>query len=122
MNGLLIVAHGSRKKPSNEEVQALARQIGALAAGVYDRVACGFVQFAEPTVESQIEKIVSEGVENIVLFPFFLGSGSHVSDDIPQLVQDTQSRHPGLRIRVTPHLGILDGLAQLIFDRVREFD
>jgi sirohydrochlorin cobaltochelatase len=122
MNGLLIVAHGSRKKPSNEEVLALARQIGALATGVYDRVACGFVQFAEPTAESQIEKIVSEGVENIVLFPFFLGSGSHVSNDIPQLVQETRSRHPGLRIRVTPHLGTLDGLAQLIFDRVREFD
>ncbi len=122
MNGLLVVAHGSRKKPSNEEVLALARQIGKLAAGVYDRVACGFVQFAEPTVESQIEMLVSEGVENIVLFPYFLGSGSHVSNDIPQLVQQTHIRHPDVRLRVTPHLGKLNGLAQLIFERVKELD
>ena len=122
MNGLLIVAHGSRKKPSNEEVLDLARQIEQLAAGIYDRVACGFVQFAEPTAESQIEMLVSDGVDQIVLFPYFLGSGSHVSNDIPQLVQQTQSRHPGVRIRVTPHLGNLDGLAQLIFERVKELD
>ncbi|KPJ78246.1 MAG: hypothetical protein AMJ54_04545 [Deltaproteobacteria bacterium SG8_13] len=122
MNGLLIVAHGSRKQPSNEEVLDLTRQIRLLAGGVFDRVVCGFVQFAEPTVESQIEKLVSDGVENMVVFPYFLGSGSHVSNDIPRLVQETASRHPGIHIRVTEHLGKLDGLQALIFDAVRKFD
>ena len=120
MNGLIIAAHGSRKQPSNEEVTALAKQIRTLAAGFFDRVVCGFVQFAEPTVETQIEALVTDGVDNIVLFPFFLGSGSHVTDDIPRLVQEIERRPPGIRIRVTPHLGMLDGLHNLIFDSVRK--
>ena len=121
MNGLLIAAHGSRKPSSNEEVRALIRQILPLAADVFDRVAYGFVQFASPAVESEIETLVGEGVDRIVLFPYFLGSGSHVSNDIPRLVRDVESRHPGVRIRVTPHLGSLDGLHSLIFDTVRRF-
>lgn len=121
MNGLLIAAHGSRKQPSNDEVLALAGQIGQLAEGVFDRVLCGFVQFAAPSIETQIEKLVADGVDDIVLFPHFLGSGSHVSEDIPRLVRATENRHPGVRIRVTPHLGELDGLAELILDRVGEF-
>lgn len=120
MKGLLIAAHGSRKQPSNEEVTALARQIRMLAGDAFDRVECGFVQFATPTVEAQIEKLVGDGVDHIVLFPYFLGSGSHVSEDIPRLVRETERRHPGVRIRVAPHLGVLDGLADLILDRVKD--
>ena len=121
MKGLLIAAHGSRKQPSNEEVLRLAEQIKELATGAFDRVACGFVQFAAPSVESQIEELVGAGVDTIVLFPYFLGSGSHVSDDIPRLVLETETRHPGVRIRVTPHLGSLDGLQNLIFEKVRDY-
>ena len=121
MNALLIVAHGSRKQPSNEEVMTLTEQIRSLAAGVFDRVECGFVQFAEPTVETQVEKLIKQGVDAILLFPYFLGSGSHVTSDIPRLVRDTESRHPGIRVRATPHLGSLDGLQSLIFENVRQF-
>jgi len=122
MIGLLIAAHGSRKQPSNEEILELTRQIEQLAVGVFDRVSCGFVQFASPTVEDQIEELIRSGVDTIVLFPYFLGSGSHVSNDIPRLVQKTEKRHPGIRIRVTPHLGKLDGLRQLIFEKVKKFN
>ena len=120
MIGLLIAAHGSRKQSSNEEVLELARQIEELSAGVFDQVACGFVQFAAPTVESQIEELIRGGADTIVLFPYFLGSGSHVSNDIPRLVQQTETRHPGIRFRVTPHLGKLDGLRDLVFENVLE--
>ena len=121
MKGLLIAAHGSRKRLSNEEVMALTGQIRELAAGVFDRVVCGFVQFATPTVESQIEELVGAGVDSIVLFPYFLGAGSHVSNDIPRLVQDTENRYPGVRVRVTPHLGSLDGLQNLIFEMAKGY-
>ena len=120
MKGLLIAAHGSRKKPSNEEVLLLTKQIQELAEGEYDMVVCGFVQFALPDVESQIEALVDAGITTIVLLPYFLGAGSHVSGDIPQLVRNTQSRYPKVDIKVTAHLGRLEGLAKFIFDRVKE--
>ena len=79
------------------------------------------MQFASPTVESRIEELIDGGVDTIVLFPHFLGAGSHVSSDIPRLVRETEKRHPAVRIRLTPHLGKLDGLEHLIFDKMKEF-
>ena len=55
----------------------------------------------------------------IVVFPHFLGSGSHVATDIPDLLHQARERHPGVAIRVAPHLGITPGLDVLIHEAVK---
>jgi sirohydrochlorin cobaltochelatase len=121
MNALLIVAHGSRKQESNEEVMALVGQIEEMAEGVFDWVRCAFVQFATPSFDSQIEDLVKRGATTVVVFPHFLGSGSHVSKDIPELVKKAAEEHPGLRLRTTPHLGKISGVTGLIFNQAKAF-
>jgi sirohydrochlorin cobaltochelatase len=121
MKGLLIVAHGSRKQQSNEEITALVRQVEEMAAGIFDAVRYAFVQFSTPAFDTQIEDLVQSGVKTIIVFPYFLGSGSHVSKDIPQLVKEAEVRHPDIEFRVTPHLGIVDGVAHLILNQVQGF-
>ena len=121
MKGLLIVAHGSRKKASNEEVIALVQQIAEMAAGVFDAVRYAFVQFTLPSFDTQIEDLVKSGATTIVVFPYFIGSGSHVSQDIPHLVKEAEKKYPGVDIRVTPHLGNIAGIKGLIFNQVKEF-
>lgn len=121
MNGLLIVAHGSRKPESNQEVFELTTRIEAMAAGDFDLVRCAFMQFADPTFEAQVESLVAYGADTIVVFPYFIGSGSHVTADIPALVEAAVDRHPDVSIRVTPHLGNMDGIQELILEQVRPF-
>jgi sirohydrochlorin cobaltochelatase len=121
MTGLLVVAHGSRKQASNDEVLALANRIEAIADGVFNWVRCAFVQFAAPTFETQIEDLVQCGASTIVVYPHFLGSGSHVSKDIPQLVKAAGELYPHVQIRITPHLGKIDGIQRLILNQAKEF-
>lgn len=121
MNGLLIVAHGSRKPESNQEIFELTTRLETRNAGEFDLVRCAFMQFASPTFEAQVEEMIANGAETIVVFPYFIGAGSHVKSDIPALVADALARHPGVTIRVTPHLGRVDGIQNLIMEQVRRF-
>ena len=112
MKALIIAAHGSRKKESAMEVGRLARKIQGIALDT--RVAHGFLQFSEPFLPQVIEDLVGEGVTDMVIFPFFISAGSHVNIDIPEMVEDARQKHPGVEFSITRHLGILEGVEELI--------
>ena len=75
MHALLMIAHGSRRDASNEEVRALADRIADQAAGEFDQLACCFLELAEPLIPNAIDQLVSEGASHITVFPYFLAIG-----------------------------------------------
>lgn len=121
MNALLIVAHGSRKPESNQEVFELATRLESMAPDAFDFVRCAFMQFASPSFDAQIEDLIDHGADTIVVFPYFIGAGSHVTVDIPSLVEAAVANHPGVSIRITPHLGKVDGIQDLILRQAQMF-
>lgn len=114
MNTLLIVAHGSRREASNQEVRDLARRVEALAGLRVDRVAVGFLELAEPSVAAALEACIAQGAAVVSVFPYFLAAGRHVATDIPAAVEPIRRRHPHVRIDILEHLGAATGLAELI--------
>ena len=116
MNVLMIAAHGSRKKTSNAEVADLARRLGDSLASRFDRVEHAFLQFAEPLLEDRLDALARDGAGRIVLFPFFIAAGSHITEDIPALVEKIKGRFPDVQIVVTRHLGALDAIDSVISD------
>lgn len=113
MNALLILAHGSRKKESNQEIIALAKKIEKIAAE-FAFVRCAFLQFALPTFEEQVQNLVDKGATEIMVFPYFISSGSHVVCDIPQLVAQARAKHPQVHFMQAFHLGKLPGIEKFI--------
>lgn len=118
MKALLIAAHGSRKPAANAEIAALAAAIAEIAAGRFDRVESAFLQLSDPLIPEVIQRLVAAGADEIVVFPFFIAAGSHVRTDIPTIVDEACKAHPGVRFRVAPHLGALDGIAGFILAAV----
>jgi len=59
------------------------------------------------------------GAHTVVIHPYFLLPGRHWSDDIPRLAASAAARHPGVHWLVTAPLGLHEGLAGVIDDRVR---
>lgn len=114
MKTLLIVAHGSRREASNQEVRALARRVEGLAGLSFDRVAIGFLELAEPSVPAALEACIAQGASAVTIFPYFLAAGRHVTSDIPVAIAPIRQRHPGVRIDVLAHLGAAAGLPELI--------
>lgn len=113
---LLIVAHGSRRQASNEEVRQLAGRVGALRAPGIDHVETAFLELAEPDIPAGLARCVALGAREIVLFPYFLAAGTHVVEDIPELVAAFSAAYPDVAVRLTAHLGASEILPRAILE------
>ena len=105
MQSLLLVAHGSRKDQSNEEVHQLSAQLAERAQPHFGFTQCAFLELAEPTLVQGLEQCIQAGATEIVVLPYFLAAGQHVSGDIPVVIANTQQEHPHIKIKLMPHLG-----------------
>ncbi len=116
MKALLLVAHGSRRESSNEEIRRLTdclRRHNVL----FDRVECAFLELAEPSIPDGIRAAISEGADEVVVLPYFLSAGRHVAEDIPSDIAEVAAEHPGVRIRQAPYLGIAPGVVDLLLEQ-----
>lgn len=102
---LLIVAHGSRRQASNDEVRVLANRLSAVHHEGIGDVEVAFLELAEPSIADGLANCVNKGAREIVVFPYFLAAGTHVAADIPEEIEAFRAQHPHVSISVTPHLG-----------------
>ncbi len=121
MRSLIIAAHGSRKKESNKELAALAAKICQnTSLKSYDDVDHAFLQMAEPLLENKILEKIESGAKKIVIFPFFIGSGSHILIDIPNLINEFKEKYPLVELILTNHLGMLESIEDVIINEVEK--
>jgi sirohydrochlorin ferrochelatase len=117
-NALIIVAHGSRKERSNEEVKALTQKVQTFAEYRYTFVKTAFLEFATPSLEESILECINDGSSNIVILPYFLAYGNHVSQDIPNIVNTMRQQHPDVVFTLKEHLGSASGMPSLLSSMV----
>ena len=113
---LIIVAHGSRKDASNKEVMALGDKVEFLLCEHYAYVMTAFLEFTSPSLEESIYSCIEKGANEIVILPYFLASGNHVSRDIPEVVAKIQSSYPNTKMVLKEHIGSASGVAALLVD------
>jgi sirohydrochlorin ferrochelatase len=118
MHAFLLIAHGSRRAASNDEVRALADRIATEAEDQFDHLACCFLELAEPLIPDAINTLVENGATQITLFPYFLAIGAHVAEDIPEALAEAQQQHPQIQFHMLPHLGKLASMPRLILDQM----
>lgn len=114
MKCLLLVAHGSRVAASNEEVCRIAKALESAVSDRYQRVEAAFLEISRPSIEEAAAAVVDAGADSIVVLPYFLAAGKHVSRDIPAIVQSCRIAHPSIEIRIADYLGSLPGLVELL--------
>lgn len=120
MKFLLLIAHGSRRKDSNEEVARLAARVGTAAGGEYAGVRYAYLELATPSIPEAIEDCLTAGAAEVIIVPYFLAAGRHVQEDIPAIIADKQSEHPEAAIRLTAHLGTASALPALLLNLARQ--
>jgi Uncharacterized conserved protein len=114
MKALLLVAHGSRRQQSNDEVVLLADKLRKKCFAQYDIVHAAFLELAEVLIPDGLKKCIDDGASSVIVLPYFLNSGRHVVEDIPNIVRDTIKYHPDVDIRIAPHLGASDLMMELL--------
>jgi len=114
MKALLLVAHGSRRKQSNDEVVVLADKLKKNCSDQYSIIYAGFLELAETLIPDGIKNCVDDGATSIVVLPYFLNSGRHVVEDIPNIVEQTRTDYPDVDIKIAQHLGASDLMMDLL--------
>ena len=120
MKALVIVAHGSRREASNNEVRELTARIKASLKPEYQLVNTGFLELAEPLIPASIEQCIEQGATEISVLPYFLSAGRHVQEDVPSEVQTVINHHPKVKITILPHIGGTPQMVNLIKESVRD--
>lgn len=114
MKALLLVAHGSRRKLSNDEVFILADKLKSNCSEQYAIIHAAFLEIAEPLIPDGIKQCIDDGATSIIVLPYFLNSGRHVTEDIPEIVNAARTSYPHIEINVAAHLGASDLMMDLL--------
>jgi sirohydrochlorin ferrochelatase len=115
---LLLIAHGSRRPEANADLEHLA---GVLrAGGEYRHVQPAFLELCEPGIVVGGELCVAAGATRVVLLPYFLSAGIHVTEDLAAAREELARGHPDVTFLVAEPLGRHPLLAEVVAERARE--
>ncbi len=117
---ILILDHGSKNADSNSRLARFAERIAAARPGW--RVTHAHMELAEPDLPTAIEALVTAGATLVDVHLHFLGSGYHVQETIPELIDAARARHPEVRIRVSAPVGDDPRLAEIVIERLERWD
>jgi sirohydrochlorin ferrochelatase len=117
MTGYVVFAHGSSVETANDAVRAVTAQLRE--RGGLKNVESAFLEGGHPDLRGAVESLSARGIESVVVIPYFLTLGLHLQRDLPRLIREIESVHPGLSIEVTPPLDGHPAMIDALLDRAQ---
>ncbi len=117
MEALIIVAHGSKVKSSNDEIVEIISQIKS-DINPEILVFHAFLELSEPSIFMAINKAIAENCKKIKIFPYFLAAGKHVQEDIPCEIKKFKKQYPEIEFILLPHIGKCNGIGNMIISNL----
>lgn len=117
--GIIILAHGSRIEKANRLVYNIVNFVKT--KGKYKICEAAFLQNVMPDLETSFRKITSKKVSKIIVVPFFLFVGNHVSRDIPKKLQKLKEEYPNIKVIYTQSLGKDKRIANIVLDSIKKY-
>jgi sirohydrochlorin ferrochelatase len=118
VTAVLLIAHGSRHAPANDDLHELAARLSA--RGAYPIVEPAFLELAQPEIAAGGDRCVARGATRVLMIPYFLAAGVHLRRDLTAARDDLSRRHPHVRFVLGPPLGPDPRLDQLVAERIRQ--
>jgi sirohydrochlorin ferrochelatase len=113
---VIILGHGSRSGGADDAAQRIAAEVRK--SGVYEIVEHAFLQYVPPSPYKALENCIRKHAEKIVIVPFFMHPGAHVTKDIPAFVEKARKQHPNIEIMVTDFAGSHPLMTEIVLDLV----
>jgi sirohydrochlorin ferrochelatase len=120
LTAVLLIAHGSRHAPANDDLHQLAARF--TERGAYPIVEACFLELAEPDIQAGGALCVARGATRVLMLPYFLSAGVHLLRDLTAARDALRQAHPGIEFRLGPALGPHPLLDQLVAERIERLD
>ena len=120
MKGVLIIAHGSRATETEAVLESIVSMVKIKLADII--IDYAFMEFSDRTIEKGVSALVAGGVSEIIIIPYFLFTGIHIKEDIPNMVAECAMSFPGIKITMGEPLGVDERLADILVDRIMGYE
>jgi sirohydrochlorin ferrochelatase len=117
MTAILLIAHGSRHAPANDDLHHVAAELRERGHAI---VVASFLELAEPGIETGGRECVRLGATQVVMMPYFLSAGVHVRRDLTQARERLAAEFPHVGFTLAEPLGRHRMLIDLVEQRVAE--
>ncbi len=122
---VMIAGHGSRMMFNRSTIEM---QADALRRMGHEHVYVGFNESSVPSIEEAMLTMAGDGVDEVVVLPFFIASGLHMTRDIPpklglaegEASADVVVGGRGMRVHLDTPLGEDPALADILADRIAD--
>lgn len=120
MESIILIGHGSPKKDANN-IETVGRLLHSMLHPDCSKgcVKVAYLQFAKPELSDTIKESVRNGAKKIIIHPYFLISGMHVTKDIPEMIKEAEKMYPHVEFIYTEPLGIHEKMVQVIAERIK---
>ena len=112
---VIILGHGSRGGGNDTALKRIAEELRRCGDEI---VEYAFLRYARPTADAALDRCIAQGAKEIVIIPFFMQAGAHVTKDIPDFLDRARARHPECEIRSTDYVGSHSLMTQIVMDLV----
>ena len=121
--GVIILAHGSRGERGIVEVAEVLRRVtNGIRPFLSPEVAVvsAALQFNHPDLEEAVKSLVTQGVSRILIMPYFLFSGKHITEHIPELIEKLKVIYPDKQFIIANPLGFDEHFIGQVVQRIEE--
>jgi cobalt/nickel transport system ATP-binding protein len=115
---LLLVGHGSRSAAGVDEYWRFAQVLRDEAPDL--RVGCGFIELAEPDLDTAIDELVERGATSVGAVPLVLLGAGHMKNDGPAALDRGRRRHPHVTFSYGRSLDIHPDVLAVADERIRQ--
>ncbi|MEK7375581.1 MAG: CbiX/SirB N-terminal domain-containing protein [Candidatus Margulisiibacteriota bacterium] len=116
--GIILLGHGSRLKKANADlnktVLAVRKKTGM------DAIVPAYLQLCQPDLEKSIKDLIANGHRTVIIVPFFLFNGNHVTRDIPHIIAKEKEKYPKVNFLYTKNLGEDTRISDIVSDITEE--
>ena len=114
--GILVVSHGSPRMEVNRRFEALVGRMAVRLGAA--QVLPTFFSIARPNIADQVAVLAASGVRRVLLLPYFLYTGQHVTVDIPAILDECRRQYPDIEFQQLPTLEDEPLLEDVVVERL----
>lgn len=115
---VLLIAHGSRRAEANHDLVVIADRLRE--QGDYSIIVPSYLELAEPSIPDGARACVDAGADQVLMMPYFLSAGSHVTRDLERFRNEAAAEFPAVTFELCPPLGLHPLMLDIINARLAE--
>jgi sirohydrochlorin ferrochelatase len=115
---IILLGHGSRIPGAGEGMEQVAKRMREKLG--QEIIEICYMSKLGPHFPEVFERCVDRGATKIIVVPYFLHSGLHLIEDIPDLLRDKARKYPHVKLILGKNLGFDECLVDLVIRRLDE--